>query len=148
MGLTIELSFSVDKNSNLTSIKQLLSNLAEKNNSNNHYFIHEIEGHHTIIDRNDCINIVEFEHTDAKNIINYIKTITKLKFLKIDCIYIEKGIVNLIYASKKYLLSTHKSSIKNPSKTSPISPISSKKIIDLVSDYFIQSGGHPHTPHV
>ena len=91
MGFNIELSFDIVKNSNVISIKQLLSDLAEKHNSKTNYFIHEIEGHSTTIDRNDCVNIVEFEITDKLNIIRYIKDIIKIKFIKIDCIYQEKG---------------------------------------------------------
>ena len=99
MGLTIELSFDICKNANVTSIKRLLSTLAEKHNSETNYFIHEIEGHSTIIDRNDCVNIVEFEITDKINIINYIKDIIRIRFIKIDCIYQEDGRINIIYSN-------------------------------------------------
>ena len=36
------------KNRCVTDIKTLLSSLAEKYNSNSHYFIHEIEGHSNV----------------------------------------------------------------------------------------------------
>ena len=39
MGLTIELSFSISKLSNVTQFKQLLSDLAEKYNSISNYFM-------------------------------------------------------------------------------------------------------------
>ena len=64
MGLTIELSFSITKHANITQFKQILSDVAEKYNSSSSYFIHEIEGHSTTIDRNDCINIVEFDNME------------------------------------------------------------------------------------
>lgn len=125
MGLTVEVSFNVCKNSNVTSIKQLLSDLSEKHNSINSYFIHEIEGHSTIIDNHDCINIIEFDEIDINNAINYIKDINKLNYIKIECIYQDKGVVNIIYASKKYLLNAN-SSIVNYKPTSP------NKIIELI----------------
>ena len=98
MGLIIEVSFDIGKNANVTSIKQLLSNLAEKHNSQTNYFIHEIEGHSTTINRNDCINIVEFDSINKINIIRYVKEIIKIRFIKIDCIYEEDGVVSLIYS--------------------------------------------------
>ena len=61
MGLTIEISFSVSKNANVTQLKQYLSDLAKKYNARSNYFIHEIEGHNTIVERNDCIHVVEFQ---------------------------------------------------------------------------------------
>ena len=125
MGLTLELSFNVCKNSNVTSIKQLLSDLSEKHNSINSYFIHEMEGHSTIIDRHDCINIIEFDELDINNVINYIKDINRLNYIKIECIYQDEGVVNIIYASKKYLLNAN-SSILN------YKPSSSNKIIELI----------------
>ena len=125
MGLTIEVSFNVCKNSNVTSIKQLLSDLSEKHNSINSYFIHEIEGRSTIIDRHDCINIIEFDQIDINNAINYIKDINKLNYIKIECIYQDKGVVNIIYASKKYLLNAN-SSIVNYKPSSP------NEIIELI----------------
>ena len=126
MGFNIELSFDIVKNSNVISIKQLLSDLAEKHNSKTNYFIHEIEGHSTTIDRNDCVNIVEFEITDKLNIIRYIKDIIKIKFIKIDCIYQEKGKINVLYASKRYLLTV------NTKSSSPLLSQSPTKIIELV----------------
>ena len=61
MGLTIELSVDIIKNRCVTNIKTLLSSLAEKYNSNSNYFIHEIEGHNSTVDRNDCVQVIEFE---------------------------------------------------------------------------------------
>uniref|UniRef100_A0A6C0AXX0 Uncharacterized protein n=1 Tax=viral metagenome TaxID=1070528 RepID=A0A6C0AXX0_9ZZZZ len=125
MGLTIEVAFNICKNSNVTSIKQLLSNLSEKHNSINSYFIHEIEGHSTITDRHDCINIIEFDEIDINNAINYIKDINKLNYIKIECIYQDKGVVNIIYASKKYLLNANCSIVN-------YKPTSTNKIIELI----------------
>ena len=95
MDLTIELSFDIGKN-NVTQTKSLLLNLSENCNAIISYFLHEIEGHRNIIDRNDCINIVEFGQKE--DLINYLRTIEKYRFIKIDCIYNESKEVNLIYA--------------------------------------------------
>ena len=135
MGLTIELSFDMCKNTKITQTKDLLSNLAEKYNASSSYFIHEIEGHGTIIDRNDCIQITEFEtnleNQSHDNILNYIKHIMRLKFIKFDCIYREKGEYKLIYASKKYLSII---SYNQHSKSSVDYKPKSHNIIELVSN--------------
>ena len=136
MGLIIELSFDICKNASITSIKQLLSNIAEKHNSKTNYFMHEIQGHSTTIERNECINVVEFEETDKVNIIRYIKDIIKIKFIKIDCIYEEKGVVNLIYNGRNNILPYPNIQNCKPNKIKPINDISchksKKNILELV----------------
>lgn len=126
MGLTIELSFSISKLSNVTQFKEHLSDLAEKYNSSSHYFIHEIEGHSTTIDRNDCIHHVEFP-ISQENILNYLKNIMRVKKVKVDCIYIDKKGTNLIYASKKYLL------MMNVNKYLDNKPMTETKLLELVA---------------
>ena len=100
MTYTIEISFDLRKNSNITEIKRTLSDLAEKYNATTNYFTHEIEGHSVTIDRNDCINTITFNSDNTINLIKYIKNIKKLKFVKFDCIYSDTGEINKIYTSK------------------------------------------------
>ena len=102
MTYIVELSFDLCKNKNVSEIKELLSFLAEKYNSITHYFTHEVEGKGRIIDINDCIHTISFDD-NSTDLLNYIKKINKLKFIKIDCIYSDKDEINLIYTSKKYL---------------------------------------------
>ena len=102
MNYTIELSFDLRKNKNFSEIKQLLSSLANKYKSSNYYFTHEIEGHGGVIDINDCINTVNFNDYDISNLLNYLKNIKKMKFIKIECIYSDNEGINIIYTSKKY----------------------------------------------
>ena len=127
MGLTIEVSFCVCKNTNVTQFKEYLSSLATKCNAISHYFIHEIDGHNTTIDRNDCIHVVEFQTTQTK-ILNYIKTIMQNRNLKIDSIYEDKKGIDLIYASKKYLSTMSIHGFK-PSK-----PIPKTDLLQLVAN--------------
>jgi hypothetical protein len=131
MGLTIELSFSVTHNTNVTQFKQYLTDLAKKYNNISSYFIHEIEGHSTTIDRNDCIQVVEFS-LDCKNILNYIKNIMRVKSIKIDSIYLDRKGINLIYASKNYhaTMSVNENSIFNK-------PINKTKLFELITKSMI-----------
>ena len=130
MGLTIELSFSINKVSNVTQFKEHLSDLAENCDSSSHYFIHEIEGHSSTIDRNDCIHHVEF--ISSKQILNFLKKIMQIKKVKVDCIYIDKKRLQLIYASKKYLL-MNKNSLSKP--ISSPNPIINSNLLQLVANY-------------
>ena len=91
MGLTVEISFDIQKNVNVITTQNYLKYIAEKNNCIDNYFIFEIEGENTYISRNDCIQILEF-NLDI-NIIKYIKEIEKCKFVKIDCIYLENKVI-------------------------------------------------------
>jgi len=131
MGLTIEISFNVSKNANVTQLKQYLSNLAKKYNAISHYFIHEIEGHNTIVERNDCIHVVEFS-TSKNEVLNYIKTIMQLKNIKIDSIYHDRKGINLIYASKNYL--SMMSINRNPINKPITKPITKTNLLQLVAD--------------
>lgn len=126
MGLTIEVSFCIYKNPNITQFKQYLSSLATKYNAISHYFIHEIDRHNTTIDRNDCIHVVEFQTTQIK-ILDYIKTIMQNRNVKIDSIYQDKKRIDLIYASKKYLSTMSVYGFK------PIKPISKTNLLQLVA---------------
>ena len=106
MGITIELSVDIAKHKNVTETKTLLASLAEKYNSSENFFLHEIEGSNSIIERNDCIHTVIFENIfleeERINIINYLRHICKYKFIKIDCIYDDTKSLQIIYKSKKY----------------------------------------------
>tara|TARA_Y100000389_G_C17466422_1_gene526074 strand:- start:4724 stop:5119 length:396 start_codon:yes stop_codon:yes gene_type:complete len=128
MSLIIEISFSISKLPNITQLKTILTDLAEKYNSISNYFTHEIEGHNVSIDRNDCIHIVEFSMA-KEDILNYIKNVRKIKNVKIDSIYIDDNCINLIYASKKYLstMSINKCSFLNKS-------ITEDKIIEVINE--------------
>jgi hypothetical protein len=109
MGLVVELAIDIQRNNAVTNIQTLLVNLADNHNSSSHYFMHEIEGHKSTIDSNEYIHVVEFDYsTDnmKKNIVKYIKNISKYKFIKIDCIYKDSGKIKIIHASKSYRMKT------------------------------------------
>jgi hypothetical protein len=105
MSLVIELAIDIARNNSITNIKTLLVNLADNYDSSYHYFLHEVEGKNSKISHNDCIHVIEFEYSSEymrENIIQYIKAITRYKYIKIDCIYDDIGKINILYASKRY----------------------------------------------
>ena len=129
MDLTIELSFDIIKNREISSIQNELSDLCEKNNCVKRYFTYEIEGESTYVSTNECILTVNFDKLDE--IINFMKEIQKKKYLKIDCIYREnkKSELEFIYTSKKYCMNN---SEHNQKKVKSI--YNKREIIDLLKD--------------
>lgn len=103
MGLVIEISINIKKNNKINEIKSFLSDLAEEYNSESDYFIYETEGVNSRIERNDCIQVVEFNtpqtEFEKNNILNFIKKIISDKLTKIDTIYQDNGKINMIYNS-------------------------------------------------
>ena len=105
MGLIIEISVNIEK-INVSSAKKYLSEIANNHNCISEYDIFETEGYNNKIERNECIYIVNFEtpltEYDYENIITFVSKILKIKFVKLDTIYIEEDCkINIIYNSIK-----------------------------------------------
>lgn len=126
MGLVIEISIDIKKESQVTENKSFLSELAEKYNCESHYYIYETEGRNSKIERNDCIQVVEFNTPETtlekNNILNFIKKVISNKFTKLDTIYQDNGKINMIYNSLEQ---------KNINKTKDRNK-NDKPIIDIV----------------
>ena len=100
MGLVIEASINLTKTSKITAAKELLSQMAYDYNCNNEYFIHEVEGRQSTIERNECIHVVEFNTSEInRKIVQYLKTILQKKLAKIDTIYQDEGKIKVLYSS-------------------------------------------------
>ena len=120
MGLVVEISIDIKKNNQVTEIKLFLSELAEEFNCESYYYIYETEGINCKIERNDCIQVVEFNtpqtELEKNNILNFIKKIINQKYTKLDTVYQDNGKVNMIYNSvnqKSDKENTKKRSIEN-----------------------------------
>ena len=105
MGLFVEISVDVTKNSNVSQIKLFLSELAKTHNCNSEYYIYETEGTNSKIERNECIHTVEFNipltESERLDIIKYITKIKNIKYTKLETIYKENGKIDVIYNSQK-----------------------------------------------
>ncbi len=90
MGLVIEISIDIKKESQVTENKSFFSQLAEKYNCKSYYYIYETDGINSIIERNVCIQVVEFNtpetRVETNNILNFIKILIHNKFTKIESI--------------------------------------------------------------
>jgi hypothetical protein len=129
MGLVIEISIDIKKENQITENKSFLSQLAEKYNCESYYYIYETDGINSIIERNVCIQVVEFNTPETtlekNNILNFIKKVISNKLTKLDTIYQDNGKINMIYNSLKQ---------KNINKTKDRN-IKTKPIIDIVKEY-------------
>lgn len=105
MGLVIEISVNIMK-TNLSNTKFFLSELAHMYNCISEYYIYETEGYNCKIERNDCIQVVNFEFPFCENmknnLINYLIKIINKKNINIETIYIdEESTIDVIYNSIK-----------------------------------------------
>lgn len=139
MGLNIEISFSVKKCKNITETKNFLVQLAEKYNSVDNYFSHEIEGESVTIKKNNYIHHISFDFDNKINIINFLKELQKDKLFIIECIYIDNNIINVIYKNKNYNTDLYLSPlIKDNSSNNNLKCNDKKNIINLVKNYIFE----------
>jgi len=129
MGLVVEILINIKKNNQVTEIKLFLSQLAEEFNCESQYYIYETEGVNSKIERNDCIQVVEFKtpqtELEKNNILNFIKKIIYQKYTKLDTVYQDSGKINMIYNS------VNKKSNKQDTKTRSIE---NKPIITIIKE--------------
>jgi len=97
----IEISFDLIKNENSNELNDNLINFADKFNCDNIYTLSEMEGQQKN-PRHHLIFVITFLKKEFKNFLEFIKLIKKFKKYKIDCIYEENKIINIIYASNYY----------------------------------------------
>jgi hypothetical protein len=101
MGLVLEISIDVKKNNSITESNLFLSELAEKFDCYKEYFLYETEGYNSIIERNDCIHVIEFNNPETEkekqNILKFIEIIIKKKQTRLETIYRDTGKIDIIY---------------------------------------------------
>ena len=101
MGLVIEVAIDVNKTAsisetNIFSLKWLIIIIVLTN------IIYEREGYNSVIERNDCIHIVEFNipltQYEKTNISCYIEKLLQKKYYQtVETIYKDDGKVEMIY---------------------------------------------------
>ena len=99
MGYTTEISFDIRKHGSFSDIKDKIISIAESNNCEFYYVLHEMEGDSVIL-RNHCIITCDFN--DIENCLEFLKIIKQTKKLYIECVYSNKPHFKIIYASSYY----------------------------------------------
>ena len=102
MAYQIEISVNLNKNTNLSEIKNLIIEKANNCKVEDYYTMYEHMGKNRKIYRNHCILVFMFQEHDEL-LAEFIRYAKKFKNISIESIGFDKGKFELIYASKKYL---------------------------------------------
>ena len=98
----IEVSVNLNKVTNLTEIKNMLLSKAEECKLEDFYTMFEHIGKNRQIYRNHCVLVFLFIENDEL-LADFIRYTKNIKYVSIECVGLDKGKFELIYASKKYL---------------------------------------------
>ena len=105
MGYTIELSFNIWKNANVSTLKSQIETFAWNHKCDDCYFIFEMDEKHPR-ERNHCIVVIEFDEEQIKNIVQFVNDIinNKTEFY-IESIHRNETLSKntIIHASPHYL---------------------------------------------
>jgi len=100
MGYNIELSFDILKNSSISEIQNNIKELATKNRCSYCYEDYEYETN-VQYKRQHCIMTTNFENSNIKYLVEFLKNITLMEGLHIELIFDEE-LNKILYASKYY----------------------------------------------
>jgi len=110
MGYNIEVSFNLQKHSNVSGLKKTITDLALDYECEYYYYLYELEGN-VKIPRNHCIIVIHFLDSETFNCSKFLKDIKKMKEIHIECIYDDEIECNLLYASQYYLTTIDKENV-------------------------------------
>tara|TARA_Y100000741_G_scaffold286049_1_gene225896 strand:+ start:2427 stop:2840 length:414 start_codon:yes stop_codon:yes gene_type:complete len=108
MGYTIELSININKQHNISSLKEMLLEKAMNYNCENNYWFHEFENNKKKIYRHNLIGCFSFDYNNVVYANSFINYINKLNDVYIECIYEDEIKYKLLYVSSFYLKKMNK----------------------------------------
>jgi hypothetical protein len=101
MGYNIEVSFNILKNKNVSELEDYITSVAKDCKCSSSYSLIEMETN-TFMQRNHNVITSIFDEMNVNDLVNYIKTIKKIKGIYIESIFNEET-KQIIYASQYYL---------------------------------------------
>lgn len=101
MGYNIEVSFNILKNKNVSELEDYITSVAKECKCSSSYSLIEMETN-TFMQRNHNVISTIFDEMNVNDLVNYIKTIKKIKGIYIESIFNEQT-KQIIYASQYYL---------------------------------------------
>jgi hypothetical protein len=102
MGYNIEVSFNILKNKNVSELEDYITSLAKDCKCSSSYSNIEMDNRNTFMQRNHNVITYIFDEMNVNDLVNYIKTIKKIKGIYIESIFNEET-NQIIYASQYYL---------------------------------------------
>lgn len=106
MGYNIEVSFNILKNKNVSELEDYITSVAKDCKCSSSYSLIEMENENensnTNMQRNHNVITSIFDELNVNDLVNYIKTIKKIKGIFIESIFNEET-NQIIYASPYYL---------------------------------------------
>ena len=101
MGYSIEVSFSILKNSSVTEIKNMIINGAEECGCDSFHEDYEYDAH-TQFKRNHCLITLNFSKTDITELVRFLRFIRSRCGIYLELIYDENEYC-ILYASQYYI---------------------------------------------
>ena len=108
----IEVAINLKKVTNLTEIKNILLEKADECKLEDYYTMYEHIGKNRQIYRNHCVIVFFFTENDEL-LADFIRYTKNIKNISIECVGLDKGKFDLMYASKKYLNMMEKQFVDN-----------------------------------
>lgn len=103
MSYILELSFSLSKSRNITSLINNIETIAFDHMCDKFNINYEFMGKNRTIYKNNCVLSIDFNENSEKYLTKFIKKIKELKYIKLEILYYDNINIDILYASKKYL---------------------------------------------
>ena len=116
MGYIVESSIKLHKCSNYSKIKNFILNQSHKKNCEFVYENYELEGTAYSEQKNYCIITTEFSEENPEDCAAFLRTLRETTEIMVECVYVERGKVQVLFASSHYKTIMDKNALKNYKK--------------------------------
>ena len=116
MGYIVESSIKLHKCSNYTKIKNFILNQSHKKNCEFVYENFELEGRAYSEQKNYCIITTEFSEENPEDCAAFLRTLRETKEIMVECVYTERGKVQIMFVSSHYKTIMDKNALKEYKK--------------------------------
>ena len=116
MGYIVESSIKLHKCSKYNKVKNFILNQSHKKNCSYVYENYELEGKAYSEQKNYCIITTEFEDEQSENCAAFLRTLREASEIMVECVYTERGKVQLLFVSTHYKTIMNKESLKEYKK--------------------------------
>ena len=111
MGYIVESSIKLHKCSNYSKTRNFIFNQSRKN-CDFVYENYELEGRAYSEQKNYCIITTEFSDENPEECAAFLRTLREATEIMVECVYVEKGKVEILFASSHYKTIMNKDALK------------------------------------